>query len=316
MYMENSGSKEIFAFYNVENLLLPDPPPVHKLDPSRSGLRNWNERKYRIKLSKIAHVFQLIADSEGVMPAAIGLCEVQGRQPLEDLLEMPLFKNFRIAHYDSPDRRGIDVALLYDQNKLQLLSSEPLSFDRSSTDDFSSPDATRDILHCKFRYSGEILNIFVLHLPSKRDKDVNHNRRALILVHLRQLVMTKIPKGEAVIICGDFNANPDEDILTELLYDNDLIKILSNPFAELLKAKIYSTYHRENGLLFDQIILSDEFYRSDFPLQFKAAKIFNHQKLLARGTKLSGRPAKTFAGTRYLGGYSDHFPVFTEFEKR
>lgn len=313
--MENSGSKEIFAFYNVENLLLPDPLPVHRLDPTRSGLRNWDERKYRIKLSKIAHVFQLIADSEGVIPAVIGLCEVQGRQPLEDLLEMPLFKNFRISHYDSSDRRGIDVALLYDQNKLQLLSSQPLDCNLASTDDVSNTDATRDILHCKFRYSGQLLNVFVLHLPSKRDKDVNRNLRTSILAHLRKIMMTKIPKGEAVIICGDFNANPYEDVLTKLLYDYDLIKIMSNPFADLLTAKKYSTYHRDNGLLFDQIILSDEFYRSDFPLQFKAAKIFNHEKLLVRGSKLSGRPAKTFAGTRYLGGYSDHFPVFTEFEK-
>ncbi|ACU08282.1 hypothetical protein FIC_01839 [Flavobacteriaceae bacterium 3519-10] len=314
--MENNGSKEIIAFYNVENLLMPDPPPVHKTDPSASGLRNWDERKYRIKLSKIAHVFQLIADQEGVTPLLIGLCEVQGREPLEELLALTPFPNHQIVHYGSSDLRGIDVALLYDRTKLQLISSQPLSFNFQTTDGESQPDPTRDILHCRFHCDGRNLNVFVLHLPSKREKDVNKALRTNILEQLHQVVTEYIANGEAVIICGDFNANPDEDTVKKLLYDKDFMKVLHNPFGELLSANKFSTYHRANGLLFDQIILSDGFYRTGFPLKFKTAKIFSYEKLRVRDRKLAARPAKTFAGTRYLGGYSDHFPVITEFEKR
>lgn len=311
--MENNGSKEIFAFYNVENLLLPDLPPVHKSDPTASGLRNWDERKYRIKLSKIAQVFQLIAESEGVMPALIGLCEVQGRQPLDELLLMKPFQNYEAAHFGSPDLRGIDVALLYNPSKLQLISSQSLNLDKINGK-ASEIQATRDILRCKFQYSGEILTVFVLHLPSKRDHDVNKRQRVFILEQLKNLIM-EIPQGEAVIVCGDFNANPDEEIIQNFI-SKDSVILMHNPFEELLAAEKFSTFHRANGLLFDQIVLSDDFYRSEFPLKFKAAKVFSHEKLRLRDRKISGRPAKTFAGTRYLGGYSDHFPVLTEFEKR
>jgi hypothetical protein len=77
--IKNAEGKELIAFYNVENLFPPDPPSVHKLDPTLSGLRNWDEKRYRNKLFKIAHVFQLILDEEGVLPMLVGLSEVQGQ---------------------------------------------------------------------------------------------------------------------------------------------------------------------------------------------------------------------------------------------
>ncbi len=314
----NEELKELVAFYNVENLFPPDLPSVHRLDPTRSGLRNWDDRKYKNKLFKIAHVFQLIEERELVLPMLIGLSEVSGQSPLDELVAMePFNSHFGVIHYDSLDERGVDVALLYDKNKIEIISSEPISYFFEINDPTpSNYDTTRDVLHCKAKYAGEIINIFVLHLPSKREKDINEPKRTFILSKLREKLMEiSADSKEAVIICGDFNENPDADNINDMLYDNEVNRILINPYLDLFKTNKFSTFHYKNGLLFDQILFSNHFFNSDYVLQYEDAEIFNHEKLAVWERKLAGRPFRTYAGSRYLGGYSDHFPVYTKLSK-
>ena len=316
--MENKKDKELIAFYNVENLFSPDVPRVHKLDPAFSGLQNWDDRKYQNKLFKIAQVFQLILESEKSLPMLIGLSEVQGRQPLEDLVKLePFNSNYGIAHYESMDERGVDVALLYDKSKIEIISSEPISYIFAiENKDSEYYDTTRDVLFCKVKYLESVINVFVLHLPSKREKDVNKPKREYILKDLHQKVLELIAdKDVNIIICGDFNENPDEEMIANFIYDADFNKILTNPSADLFKDGKYSTFHYKSGLLFDQMILSASFFKADNPLFFKEAKVFNHDKLSNWDKKFEGRPFRTYAGTRYLGGYSDHFPILTTFIK-
>ncbi|QNS41389.1 endonuclease [Chryseobacterium manosquense] len=316
--MISNESKELIAFYNVENLFSPDSPQVHKLDPTLSGLRNWDKRRYHNKLFKIAHVFQLVQETENTLPFLIGLSEIQGQKPLDDLVAMdPFNSNFGVVHYDSMDERGVDVALLYDKNKVEIISSEPITYFFEIEDDSPSTyDTTRDVLFCKVKYLGEIINVFVLHLPSKREKDVNKPKRDYIMQDLREKVVQLINhQNEAVIICGDFNENPIDENLMNLQYDYNSEKKLINPYIDLFKNQKFSTFHYKDGLLFDQIILSDKFFIGDFVLKFSEAKIFNHLKLMNYNKNFAGRPFRTYAGTRYLGGYSDHFPVITELKK-
>lgn len=318
MGIENYEEKELIVFYNVENLFSPDTPRVHKLDPTASGLQNWDERKYQNKLSKIAHVFQLILESEQSLPMLIGLSEIQGKKPLEDLVKLdPFNSNYGIIHYESMDERGVDVALLYDKSKIEIISSEPISyFFAVQNKDSEYFDTTRDILFTKVKYLEVIMNVFVLHLPSKREKDINKSKREYILKDLHQKISNLISTtSEAVIVCGDFNENPDEEMISNFIYDGDFNKILTNPYADLFKNEKYSTFHYKNGLLFDQMFLSDSFFNSNYPLLFKYAKVFNHEKLSNWDKKFAGRPFRTFAGTRYLGGYSDHFPILTVLER-
>ena len=307
-------NKELIAFYNVENLFCPDVPRIHKLDPTASGLQNWDERKYQNKLFKIAHVFQLILETECALPMLIGLSEVQGRKPLEDLIKLePFNSTYGIAHYESMDERGVDVALLYDKSKIEVISSEPITyFFAVENKDSEYYDTTRDVLFCKVKYNEAIINFFVLHLPSKREKDINKSKREYILRDLHHKVSNIIATtNEAVIICGDFNENPDEEIIANFMYDAEFNKIFTNPYTDLFKNGKFSTFHYKNGLLFDQMFLSTIFFNSNYPLVFKDAKVFNHEKLSNWDTKFSGRPFRTYAGTRYLGGYSDHFPILT-----
>jgi hypothetical protein len=317
--MENINDKELIAFYNVENLFCPDVPRTHKLDPAFSGLQNWDERKYQNKLLKIAQVFQLILESEKSLPMLIGLSEVHGRGPLEDLVKLhPFNSTYGIVHYESMDERGVDVALLYDKKKIEIISSEPISYIFAVENKGSEYyDTTRDVLFCKVKYLEAVMNIFVLHLPSKREKDINKPKREYILKDLHQKINNLISTSdERVIICGDFNENPDEEMIANFIYNENLDKILVNPYTDLYKDGKFSTFHYKSGLLFDQMILSASFFNQNSSLLFKEAKIFNHEKLSNWDKKFEGRPFRTYAGTRYLGGYSDHYPILSSFLKR
>ena len=317
--MQHPESNELFAFYNVENLFSPDPPPVHKLDPTLSGLSNWDQRKYDNKLFKITQVFQLMQEKYEVLPMLIGLSEIQGQSPLDELVKMPPFNSeYDVVHYDSLDERGVDVALLFNKSKLELISAEPLTYFFEVTENTPSYyDTTRDVLLCKMRYAGEIINVFVLHLPSKRGDDVNRSKRIFMLKDIREKVQVLLnEKKEAVVLCGDFNDNPDEDYLNDLLYDDQSKQILKNPSLDLYRNNNFSTFHRNDGLLFDQMMMSYEFFNSNFPLQFKSAEVFSPPPLRSWDKKFEGRPFRTYAGTRYLGGYSDHFPIVVEWYKK
>ncbi|WP_315054558.1 endonuclease [Chryseobacterium indoltheticum] len=309
---------ELFAFYNVENLFLPDPPQIHKLDPTRSGLRNWDDRKYRTKLSKIAHVFRLINEENGVLPAIIGLCEISGKKVLEDLVKLdPFSSQYGIVHYNSLDERKVDVALLYDKSKVEIIDSEAITFFFEIVDNRpDNYDTTRDVLFAKIKFKEEIMNVFVAHLPSKREKDINQPKRNFIMNEIRNRILNIIDKDhEHVILCGDFNQNPDDENLIKILYDNSQKKILHNPFQKLFSTKKYSTFHYKSGLLFDQIMLSDSFFKTDASLSFQDAKVFNPESMSTKNRGFEGRPFRTYAGTRYLGGFSDHFPVLVTFVK-
>ncbi|KIA82963.1 endonuclease [Kaistella solincola] len=317
--MLTTADTEIVSFYNVENLFTPDPPPKHKRDPTPSGLQNWDERKYQNKLFKISGVFHMIEEREGVLPMLIGLSEIQGRKPLEDLIALPAFKSkYGILHYNSMDERGVDVALLYDKEKIEVISSEPLSyFFTVKTADFEYFDTTRDVLFCKIKYQNIMLNVFVLHLPSKREKDVNKSRRQYILNDLKQKIEEISEVSNApVVIMGDFNENPDEEMIADFTYDKDYEKSLINPFLHLYQNEKFSTFHYKSGLLFDQMMLTRHFLDENFPLTVKDAKVFNHEKLQNWHQKFSGRPFRTYSGTRYLGGYSDHFPILITFNAK
>jgi exonuclease III len=312
--MKNS-KKEIMVFYNVENLFPPDPPSLHKFDPTPSGLRGWNDYRYNNKLFKIAYVFDWIAETFGELPLIIGLSEISSSKVLEDLTAVEILKNkYDFVHFNSLDERGVDTALLFDKDKVEILHTEPITFLFEIDDNQDEYiDTTRDVLWVKTKIYDEIINFFVLHLPSKRDQDVNTAKRDYILNSIKNKSQELIAQNEAVILCGDFNENPTENGIQSMEQDEQGENIFYNPFKALFQQHIYSTFHYKDGLLFDQFLLSPHFSQNISSFQFTNAYVFNHEKLSSWDRKFQGRPFRTFAGTRYLGGYSDHYPVITEF---
>ncbi len=310
--------KEIMMFYNVENLFPPDPPSLHKFDPTPSGLRGWNNYRYNNKLFKIAYVFDWVAEAYGVHPMIIGLSEISSSKVLDDLTQIEILENrYDYIHFNSLDERGVDTALLFDRSKVEVLHAEPITFLFEIDDNVDEYiDTTRDVLWVKTKINSKIINYFVLHLPSKRKHDVNKAKRDYILNSIKNKADELVSEKEAVILCGDFNENPNDESLLKMEKTDEGNDLFINPFKELFHRKQFSTFHFHDGLLFDQFLVSKNFTDSDFQLQFQEAHVFNHQKLSSWDRKFQGRPFRTYAGTRYLGGYSDHYPVITEFRKK
>jgi exonuclease III len=307
----------LLMFYNVENFFPPDKESVHVLDPTNSGLRNWDEKRYENKIKKIDQVLELVKEDYKILPALIGLAEISADSVLTDIISQPIFKNnYKYIHYESMDERGIDVALLYDTSQCEILHSEPITFifefDNPASSSF---DTTRDVLFCKIKMLGKIIDVYIVHLPSKRDKDVNKPKRVYILKKIKEKILEERKQNSnGVIVMGDFNENADNDLINNFI-TNVETKILNNPFSNLFVNKQFSTFHNSDGLLFDQILLSPEFFTQNFILKFHKAVVFNNIKLGSWDRKLQGRPFRTYAGTQYLGGYSDHFPVLVKLKK-
>lgn len=309
---QNQRNNEFLMFYNVENLFLPDTNPEKRLSRGRSGLYGWNGYRYQQKLKKIAKVADLFYNQQGKLPILIGLAEIQGKKVLRDLLDQEVFEGYDFVHFDSLDERGVDVALLYEKNKVQVLYTEPISFFfKINSSDPDAYDTTRDVLFCKLKIFGEVLNLFVVHLPSKQKKDVNKPRRDFILKRLSDKIseiMTNLK--EPVIIMGDFNENPNEESMKKLTNDSNNHEILTNPYDNLFYDEKYTTFYGKDGMVFDQMLLSKQFFEAQTVFLLEKADVFDPNELKNAKEIQYKRPFRTYSGSRYLGGYSDHFPIF------
>lgn len=299
-------------FYNLENLFLPD----FFNSKGKSGLKKWTKDRYENKLFKIAHVFELVKQSYGSLPILIGVSEVSDRKALDDLLDKEVFQGkYGYVHFNSLDERGVDVALLYDKEKIEILYSEPLTYlfeiEDENPDNY---DTTRDVLYCKVRCDNHVINLFTLHLPSKREKNINANKRRYILESISEKAKFIIDnEKDAVFILGDFNDNPNEPMIEDFVRKTQL----NNPFYLKHKSREYTTFYKRFGLTFDQIIFSNNLYSNRIEVQ--DSMVFNHDEIRNYDKRFKGRPFRTYVGTRYLGGYSDHFPVLIRmnfFEKK
>lgn len=311
-------NKEVFMFYNLENLFFPLDYKDFKNKNQFMGFKSWNKARYLEKLYKIGDVFEQVKSKYGAYPMLAGVSEVQGEMPLKDLMKVPPFSPFYdYVHFASLDERGIDVALIYNKLEIQVLHSETMTFIFEIPDDnLENYDTTRDILYCKIKYREQVMHIYVLHLPSKRERDINKPKRDYILRELKKNIQQLSDiQDEAVMVLGDFNTNPDDEGIVDLLNISEETKLF-NPFFNIYKNRIYSTFHYSQGLLFDQILVSRNFFSEDYVLKFQQADVFTSDKIKSTDKRFRGRPFRTYAGTRYLGGYSDHFPVIIQMESK
>lgn len=294
---------ELLMFYNVENLF---PPDSEDAELPNSGFRNWDEYKYNLKIKKLSNVFRFIEEDYGQLPSVIGLAEIGARSVLEDLVnENSSIHNYEIVYQQSNDSRGLSVALLFDKQKYTLIQYQFLKFQIDENVEFD----TRDILHAEIVSEEKKLHIFFCHLPSKRNRDEKKELRDYILEQLRETIQELFEKGEAIILMGDFNENPDAEELQKFLLDDNGRKMLSNPFEALFLNNQFSTYHGKKGVAFDQILYSEDLLLEQLNFQTISAKIYNSLRLRSKDSKNSNYSMRTYSGSRYIGGWSDHFPV-------
>ena len=311
-----SKKRYCFAFYNIENLFdIYNDKLKHDSDFTENSEMRWTLKRYKNKIQKISYAISQIGIAETQdLPAIVGLAEVENKQVLNDLIQADALanENYKYVHFDSKDERGIDVALLYNSEKFEVIHTEVKSivFEEANGD----VDYTRDILHVYGKFMGEKIDVLVNHWPSKRSDNENGTKRLEVSNLVSETVRSIRSKNEQakIIIMGDFNDDPSSESVKNLVNNNQLY----NPMDTLLSIDRGTTVHRGEWNLFDQIILSINcFERKKNSLKFDTANIFDPEFLKQQEGDYKGTPYRTYVGKSYKGGYSDHFPVYSIFKK-
>jgi predicted extracellular nuclease len=306
-------------FYNVENLFdTINDPTINDEEYLPESQTEWVSWKYFDKTNKLAQVIANVGGFE--LPGIVGVCEIENRLVLENLAKAaPIEKgNYKIVHYDSPDRRGIDVGLLYRPEKFRLLYSKPLHLNLANDTNFR----TRDILYVKgVVLDTDTLHLFVNHWPSRSGgQEGSEPKRIAAAALLKQTVDSIFNKHPAaqILIMGDLNDTPKDKSVFEVLgASNNAVSNgqLTNLMYELDPQMGTHKYRGEWAYL-DQIIVSKSLKVGPLQLKAPGATVFRAAFLLEEDTRYTGDfPFRAFRGPRYIGGFSDHLPVFVDLIK-
>jgi hypothetical protein len=279
--------------WNVENFL----------DPKEDSTGRYTAKRLQAKCSGIAKTLFLIADKEGRLPDAVALMEVGNRRVLDKLLTTTALRklDYAIVHYDSPDRRGIDCALLYRKSRLTLLRSGP----RHLHDSTGAILRTRDILLAEF----DGIDILVNHHPSKVGAD-SERRRAIAMQRMWSLIDSLSAAGHpSILSVGDFNDNvwPASDAPGS----NAKGRSTQGRSTQGSSAQGRST---QGSITTGTIKYNGAWEKIDGHFARGALTVtetvFDHPTLTEPDRTFGGtKPRRTFSGPRYLAGLSDHYPI-------
>lgn len=311
------------AFYNVENLFDTENDPItFDDDRTPNGKDHWTEEIYQDKVKKMAKVIAEVGkDVSNNAPALIGLAEVENRKTVEALANDPqlLPLKYGIAHFDSPDRRGIDVALLYQKHIFQptnISKHELIIYDNEDRD---KRRYTRDQLLVSGMLDGEKIHVIVNHWPSRSGGEARSRAKRMAAAELNMKLIDSLQSNDPyakIITMGDLNDDPTSPSVKKVMdakgkRDKVKDKGLYNPMEPMYKKGLGTLAYRDGWNLFDQIIISEPLIRKDFSsFRFYKAGIHNKNYLSNPKGRYKGYPYRSFANGAYTGGYSDHFPVY------
>jgi len=291
-----SGSDLLsIGFWNVENLFdLENDPSKRDDEFAIGGKKNVTSDIYELKIKRSVEVLtDLNVD-------ILGLCEVENISVLSDLNNSYKGRDYKIIHFDSPDERGIDNALLYDQNKFSILASKPIE------NKLGGNDKTRDILYVKGAFLDVTLHIFVNHWPSNyggKERAIPKRKATAELLMKQIKIIQKNDKLAEIVLIGDFNEDPIDDnvkILEKLGFINQM--------SPMMGVRNKGTYvYRGKDYFYDQIIIS-EGLNTNQGLHFLKDSVFilDKPKYRQQDGKYKHYPFRFWAGNKLLGGYSDH----------
>lgn len=300
------------AFYNLENLFdFRNDAKTHDEDFLSNAQKRWSKKRYQQKIEKLGRVISVIGNNYSEKPPAIiGLAEVENKRVLHDLTQSTDLKqfNYRYVHFDSKDERGVDVALLYDSERFSEEAAK--AFDFYMEKDNGSQDYTRDILLVSGKLNDENVHILVNHWPSRREgQQESENKRmaaAKKAVEIIQHIKTQNSNAKFIVM-GDFNDNPNNNSMVYLSESTNL----HNPMSTMRSYSKGSVNHNFTWNIFDQILVSINFFHSENKkLKYGSSYIFDAPFLKQAKGRYKGQPSRTYAGDKYLGGFSDHFPVY------
>ncbi len=311
------------AFYNLENLFdtINDLSKNDEASPMME-MKGNRSKVYWDKINKLATVISQIGkDKSNTSPAILGVCEVENRTVLEDLVNSEKLKSKRygIIHYESPDKRGIDVALLYQQRYFKPTNHE--SFNPNIYRD-NRKVYTRDQLLVSGYLDDELIHIIVNHWPSRSGGEMKSRPLREKAAYQNTKIIDQIKQKEEnpkILVMGDFNDDPTNSSFKKVLKtkgkkEDVIAGDLYNPYESMLKKGFNTLGYRDNINLFDQIMITSPLLENgdnDFSSykMYKAA-IFNKRFLTNKRGRYKGYPFRSFSFGSYTGGYSDHYPVY------
>jgi hypothetical protein len=304
------------AFWNLENLYDTLNDPLKDDDEfTREGVKKWDSDRYLKKLKNLSEIIEKLGDENG--PEILGVCEIENRKVLEDLVSTPelINRRYKIVHFDSPDRRGVDVALIYKSNYFKPLNSLSVTVKEANDQDF----ITRDILVVTGVLSNDTVTFLVNHWPSRRGNG-SEDKRILAAGVARKQVdsLVNLNKDAKIILMGDFNDDPNNNSIMEVLHGKPSKKItlrtdLYNPMFDMFKKGIGTLAYQDSWSLFDQMIMTQALTRNVNGKYFykeESAGVSVQKSQIQQEGRFQGYPFRTYSGNEFTNGYSDHFPVF------
>ena len=307
------------GFYNVENLfdtINIDGKADEEFTPKSK--KKWNTKRYFKKLNDLAKVV------DGMnYPAILGLCEVENAAVLKDFIAETSLKNhdYNYIHFESPDFRGIDVAMIYQENVFQILESETIEINFPKSIIGEEKYTTREILHMTGIFSKkDTLHIYVNHFPSRRGGlKASEPKRTYVAEQLMKSVNGVYSKNKNanILLMGDFNDEPENNSIKKTIGAKSLTSTQTkcsfiNCSAKLDFIKKGTYNYRGNWNMLDQIIVSNTMLQKDGKLKIGEFQIFQKEWMMYKSDKYGMTPNRTYGGPNYYGGYSDHLPVFVE----
>lgn len=312
------------SFYNVENFFNPeDNPETDDEDFTPEGSHRYTEAVFMQKAKNMAEVLsQLGTEYSEDGAALIGLCEVEDDRALKVLLSQTQLKKrkYRYIRFDGPDRRGINVALLYQPSYFKMIQAKPIAVNLQ----YAGGGITRDVLMVQGILQGDTVYVLVNHWPSRSGGEAaSAPKRAAAAEVNRQIVQQIMGqyKNARIIVMGDLNDDPVSHSVADVLgTTGDRNKAqhttLYNPWLSFYKRGIGTLSHNDKWNLFDQIILSPAWLNNHTGhWQYYQASVFNKDFLKTSFGKYRGYPHRSYSGNKWINGYSDHFPTIVYFIK-
>ena len=321
-----SAKASLIGFYNLENLFdTIDAPEVLDEEFLPGGKNAWTGAKYKDKLHNMARVIselgaEISPDGVGIL----GVSEIENRSVLEDLVKEPalISRQYKIVHFDSPDKRGVDVGLLYQAKYFTVTGAEsvPLIIYGAT----GNRVYTRDILHVTGQMDGNEVHVLVNHWPSRRGGEAGSAPLRNAAATKCRMIFDSLAQANPdvnFIVMGDFNDDPTDPSLKHYLKAKGSVEKvrpgeLYNPMLPEFKAGRGTLAHNDAWSLFDQIVISYGLLKgTGGGYKLYKTEIFNKKFLIQKSGNFVGYPFRTFDNNTYINGYSDHFPVYLVFTK-
>jgi endonuclease/exonuclease/phosphatase family metal-dependent hydrolase len=310
------------AFYNLENLFdtINDQTKLDERSPIMD-IKNNRGEIYKKKVRNMAKVIADIgSDFSKNSPAILGVSEVENRQVLFDLANDPLLikQDYGVVHYESPDIRGIDVALMYQKKLFTPISTS--SHEVKIYDDTTRKRLhTRDQLLVSGKLEGEMIHLIVNHWPSRSGGEARSRPKRVAAAYVCKRIVDSLQSIDPyakIFIMGDFNDDPTNTSVKDVLKAKRKkrkvsLKGIYNPMENMARSGLGSNAYRDAWSLFDQIMITKPLLEKDYSsFRFYKAGIFNKQYLTNKRGRWKGYPFRSFADGGFTNGFSDHFPVY------